>query len=338
MTKAKNILLATLGTAPAVITEAVDLLREEGIRIDGISLFLTQDSDVQDSFALLAQHLPTHDQISWITPVQIGVYTDIDSTQAAAEFLQVASQHLKTLRDAGYRVYVSIAGGRKAMSALLALAVQFFGAERLFHIWVPPWLEEEGEIHELRKWQNSPEELTRRLHPTLNADPTDRPRLVTLPVIGLFPFLEDIRLALTEQGEVPRDIRRLLRENGLLTSQGEVTELGRLIGQILESVEGLPPARQEECKVHIAPHHYRDRLEKFAWQLCGRFPFIAEIQSGEWRSGEGKIKTEPPNRIRIFEPLGTDFPLQLILTTTAKTQGQLEAARRAIERYLKARR
>jgi len=262
------------------------------------------------------------------------VYADIDSTQAAAEFLQLACQQLKTLRDAGHRLYVSIAGGRKAMSALLALAVQFFGAERLFHIWVPPWLEEEGEIHELRKWQHSPEELTRKLHPTLKADPTDRPRLVTLPVIGLFPFLEDIRLALSGQGDVPSDIRRLLRENGLLTPQGEVTELGQLIGQILESVEELPPARQEECKVHIASHHYKDRLERFAWQLCGRFLFITEIQSGEWRSGEGKVKAELPNRIRILEPLGTEFPLQFILTTTARTQGQLEAARRAIERFL----
>ncbi len=338
MTKAKNILLATLGTAPAVVTEAVDLLREAGVRIDGISLFMTEDPDVQEGYALLVQHLPSHDGISWLNPVHVGVYMDIDSAQAAAEFLQVASQHLKTLRDAGYRVYVSIAGGRKAMSALLAVAVQFFGAERLFHIWVPPWLEAEGEVEELRKWKHSPEELTRKLHPTLNAEPTDRPRLVTLPVIGLFPFLEDIRLALTSQGDVPRDIRHLLRENGLLTSQGEVTDLGRLIGQVLESVEGLPPARQEECKVHIASHHYKDRLEKFAWQLCGRFPFITEIQSGEWRSGEGRIRAEPPNRIRVFKPLGTDFPLQLILTTTARTPGQLEAVRRAIERFLVSRR
>jgi len=330
----KNILLATLGTSPAVITEAIDLLREGEVSIAGIYLFITQDSDVQDSFNLLAEHLPQHDGISWLYPIEVGVYHDIDSTDAAVEFLALASQHLKTLRDAGHKVYVSIAGGRKAMAALLALAVQFYGAERLFHIWVPPWLEAEGDIETLRNYRDRPDKLNEYLHPPLETEPEDRPQMVTLPVIGLFPFLDDIRAALKGGTEVPRDIRRLLQANNLLTPQGEVTDLGRRIVKILDSLEGLPPARQDKCQIHIAKHHYRDRLERFAQQLCGRFPFITEIRSGEWRSGEGKVKAEPPNIIRVFEPLGTDFPLQLILTTTAKTTGELEAARRAIERYL----
>ena len=330
----QNILLATLGTSPAVVTEAVDLLQEEGIRIKGIFLFVTQDSEVQESFKLLAEHLPRHNSITWINPIPVGIYHDIDTTDAAVEFLQLASQQLKTLRDAGHRVYVSIAGGRKAMSALLALAVQFYGAERLFHIWVPPWLEAEGEIEKLRNYRNWPEKLNEYLHPPLNVGSEDRPQLVTLPVIGLFPFLDDIRATLKGVGEPPRDICRLLQANGLMTSQGEVTELGRRIAEVLDSVEGLPPARREECKIHIAKHHYQDRLERFAQELCGRFPFISEIRSDEWRSGEAKVKAEPPNIIRVFEPLGTDFPLQLVLVTTARNSGELETARRKIKQYL----
>jgi len=334
----KDILLSTLGTSPTVVTEAVDLLHEEGIRIKGIFLFVTQDSEVQESFELLAEHLPRHDGITWINPIPVGVYHDIDTTDAAVEFLQLASQQLKTLRDAGHWVYVSIAGGRKAMSALLALAVQFYGAERLFHIWAPPWLEAEGEIEKLRKYRSWPEKINEYLHPALDVDPEDRPQLVTLPVIGLFPFLDDIRAALRDEGEPPRDICRLLQANGLLTSEGEVTELGRRIAEVLESVEGFPPARQEECRIHIAKHHFRDRLERLARDLCGRFPFIVEVHSGEWRSGEAKIKVEPPNTIRIFGPLGTDFPLQLVLTTTARNRrGELEAARRQVERYVRRR-
>ena len=330
----RNILLATLGTSPAVVTEAVDLLQAEGIRIAGVFLFVTQDTDVQDSFSLLFAHLPQHDGITWVNYIPVGVYHDIHTTDAVVEFLQLASQQLKTLRDAGHRVYVSISGGRKAMSALLALAVQFYGAERLFHIWVPPWLEAEGEIDKLRKYRNWPEKLTEKLHPPLNGL-EEGPQLVTLPVIGLFPFLDDIRAALTGQAEPPRDIRRLLQTNDLLTSQGEVTELGRRVAEILSSVEGLPPARQEECRIHIASHHYKDRLEAFAKELCGRFPFIAEIRSGEWRRGEAKVKAESPNIVRVFEPLGTDFPMQLILVTTARNPGELEAARRKIEQYLR---
>ena len=330
----KNLLLATLGTSPAVVTEAVDLLKEEGVTIHGVVLFVTQDTDVQDGFTLLVEHLPQHDGITWIEPVAVGVYHDIDSSEAAVQFLELASQLLKTYRDAGYRLYVSIAGGRKAMSALLALAVQFYGAERLFHIWVPPWLEADGEITNLRKYHNWPEKINAYLHPPLDKEPEDRPQLVTLPVIGLFPFLDDIRAALRGEGDVPRDIRRLLQVNGLITSQGKITELGRRISIILDSVEGLPPARQEPCRIHIAPHHFKDRLEALARMLCGRFPFIVEVRSGEWRGGEAKVKGEPPNLIRVFEPLGTDFSLQLMLVTTARNAGELETARRKIEQYM----
>jgi hypothetical protein len=104
---------------------------------------------------------------------------------------------------------------------------------------------------------------------------------------------------------------------------------------ILESVEGLPPARQDVCKIAIARGHYL--LERLALELCGLFPFITRIQSGEWRSGEAKVKAEPPNRLLVFEPLG-DSPLQLILETTAKTLDQLEAAKRAVEHHLEQRR
>ncbi|HEY65182.1 MAG TPA: CRISPR-associated protein Csx14 [Caldilineae bacterium] len=334
---AKKLLIATLGTTPAVITEAVDLLTEQGVRPDGVQLLLTQDRDVQEGYELLAQHLPDHDDITWVEPVSIAAYGDVDSSEAAVEFMQVACALLRTFRDAGHRLFVSIAGGRKAMSALLALAVQFYGAERLFHVWVPPWIEEEGDISKLCQWKDFPKRLNEVLHPSLEADEGDRPRIVDLPFIGLFPLLDDIRMALQGE-EIPlKEIKGLLVANALLTSQGEPTELGRRVAIILESVEGLPPARQEECKISIAKHHYSGRLERFAWELSGRFPFITEIRSGEWRSGGDKVKAESPNIIRVFEPLGTDFPLQLILTTTATTSGQLEAARRGVERYVRRR-
>jgi len=331
----KKLLIATLGTAPAVVTEAVDLLTQQNCRPDGIILLRTEDHDVRETYELLATHLPQHDNLTWVEPVSIGQYGDVDTPEAAVEFMQEACRILKTYRDAGYRLFVSIAGGRKAMSALLTLAVQFYGAERLFHVWVPPWLEEEGEIARLR---NLPEEedLIRKLHPPLNTE--DSPRLVDLPFIGLFPWLEDIRDALRGKSIPERSLKALLQANNLLDSQARPTELGTAILNILEGVEGLPPARQESCKVAIAKHHYRDRLEPFAWELCGRFPFITQIQSGEWRSGEAKVKPEQPNRLRVFESLGKDFQMQLILETTATTSGQLEAARRAVERYLERRR
>jgi len=251
----KKLLIATLGTAPAVITEAIDLLTEQNLRPDGVRLLTTQDSDVQESLNLLLGHLPAHESISWVEPMPIAAYGDVDTPDAAVEFMQVACRLLKTYRDAGYRLFVSIAGGRKAMSALLALAVQFYGAERLFHVWVPPWIEAEGEITNLRKWKDFPDKINKALHPPLDVEESDRPRIVDLPFIGLFPLLNDIRAAL--QGEVApsKEIKQLLIANALMTGQGEPTPLGHTVAAILEGVEGLPPARQEECKVSLAKNH-----------------------------------------------------------------------------------
>jgi CRISPR-associated protein Csx14 len=332
----KKLLIATLGTTPADVTEAVDLLAEQNCRPDGVILLRTEDPDVREAYELLASHLPQRDNLTWVDSVSIGQYGDVDTPEAAVEFMQEACRILKSYRDAGCRLFVSIAGGRKAMSALLALAVQFYGAERLFHIWAPPWLEAEGEIVQLR---NLPEDVRiQKLHPPLNTmNAEDRPHLVDLPFIGLFPWLEDIRDAL--KGNPPdRSLKTLLQANNLLDSQARPTELGIAILNILENVEGLPPARQDPCKIAIANHHYRDRLERFARDLCDRFSFITQIQSGEWRSGGAKVKAEPPNRLLVFEHLGTDFSVQLILETTATTSGQLEAAKRAVERYLEQRR
>ncbi len=330
----KKLLIATLGTSPAVVTEAIDLLDEQGTRPDGVILLMTQDREVRDSFDLLAQHLPTHDNITRVEPIYIAAYTDIDDSRSAVAFMQEACRILKTYRDNGDRLFVSIAGGRKAMSSLLALAVQFYGAERLFHVWAPPWLEEEGEIHWLRRLL--PEQVIERLHPPLaNVLESDRPRLVDLPFIGLFPLLGDILSALKGQVSPAKDVKHILVANNLLTTQGEPTPLGQSVADILEGVEGLPPARQEECKVHIAKHHFQGKLERFAWELCGRFPFITEIHSDEWRQGEEQVKAQLPNEVIVATHLKTDILFRLRLVTTAANLGQLEAAKRAVERYMK---
>lgn len=332
----KKLLIATLGTSPAVVTEAVDLLDEQGVRPDGVILLMTQDPDVKEAYVLLASHLPQHDDITWVEPVSIINYGDVDTSISAVEFMQETCRILKAYRGAGHRLFVSIAGGRKAMSSLLTLAVQFYGAERLFHVWVPPWIEEEGEIGNLRNLP--PKAQTERLHPPLDKEPSDRPRIVDLPFIGLFPLLDDI-LAALKGGESPtRDLKRILVANGLLTTSGAPTVLGQTVADILENVEGLPPARQQECKMHIAGHHFKNKVEQFAWELCGRFPFIEEIRSAEWGQGEEQVRARPPRELAVFARLSTDIRFQLHLVTTAHNPGQLETARQQIERFIRQRR
>ena len=330
----RKLLIATLGTSPAVITEAIDLLDEQGLRPDGVVLLHTEEYKVRQSLNLLNQHLPEHCKIGWIVPVPVGTYGDVNSAEAAVEFMQIACAQLRAYRK-DYRLFVSIAGGRKSMAALLTLAVQFYGAERLFHIWVPPTLEEEGKIDHLLNLTD--QEIIYALHPPLDRAPSERPQLVDLPFFALFPMLHDIREALVGKGHPSKEVKSLLVGAGLLSKDGTPTQLGRQVSTILELVEALPPARQTEPKVHISSHHYKDRIERFAWELVGYAPFILEIRGERWGQGEPGVLAQLPRSLLVRVRLGTDIRFQLHLVTTASTEGELEAARRHVERYVRRR-
>jgi len=175
--KKKRLLIATLGTSPAVVTEAIDLLSEQGQRPDRVCIIKTRDPDVNKSYELLSKHIPVHCGIELEKPIEIQSYEDIDSNEMAIKFMRHACQVLKTYSN-NYECYVCIAGGRKVMSALLALAVNLYGAERLFHIWAPRDLENDTEIRIIRSYPENV--LIKTLHPKLG-DP-DSPRIVDLPL------------------------------------------------------------------------------------------------------------------------------------------------------------
>lgn len=173
----KRLLIATLGTSPAVVTEAIDLLTEQGQRPDRVCIIKTKDPDVNKTYELLSKHIPIRCGIELEPPVEIQSYEDIGSNEIAIEFMKRACSMLKAYRNE-YQCFVCIAGGRKIMSALLALAVNLYGAERLFHIWAPPGSENDSDI---RVFRNCPEELHEGLlHPKLEGP--DRPRIVDLPL------------------------------------------------------------------------------------------------------------------------------------------------------------
>lgn len=330
-----NILVATLGTSPGVITEAMDLLIEQGCSPDGVFLLKTQDDRVNQSYNLLLEHIPSYYEKNWINPVDIEKYgDDIDTPEAVKEFMQKACQILKSYRKKGNKCYVCIAGGRKTMSALLALAVQFYGAERLFHIWAPDWIEKLGEIQKIRRPLD--EESIENLHPNKNKRirEEDRPKIVDLPFLGIFPLLPKIVAALN--GEVSdSDIKTMLISNGLMDERGKATDFGKHLKEIFMSVERLPPASDKECIIKISDHNYKDRIKDQAQRLKRKFGFIKEIRSIEWGQGETRVEAVLPDKLNVMWTEGRGVRLGLQLTTTATTQGELEAARKEVEEYIK---
>ncbi len=326
----KKVLLATLGESPAVVTEAIDRLRADGVHIDYVVILTTQDTDARDALSLLREHLPDYydGKVTLLEPPILEAFYDVDSDTAALEFMNQACAVLREYRKKGWEVYASIAGGRKAMSALLTLAVQFYGARRLFHVLVDdPVLEEEGHISKLRN--KSKEEQERALHP-----PVDQIKLVNLPFIGLFPLLGDI-IAGLKGSSVRPEVKGLLEQNGLLTASGP-TDLGRMVLRVLESVEALPEPRAGECEKSLARKEPKEAEETRKWadRLANRFLFVERIEDIGWREGQPRVRAEAPKALVLYLPGRRVRGIGFRLTTTAQTPGQLERARQEVERWI----
>ncbi len=132
----ENILIAALGEHPAVVTGMVKALREvEGLEIDTLHVLHTEDSG-KDISALCYPlvEIFLEDQCS-VFPYPLP-FADPNTREKSVTFLQSLTGLLSQYSDPGrYRVYLSLAGGRKNMSALMALVTQFFPAVRgLYHL------------------------------------------------------------------------------------------------------------------------------------------------------------------------------------------------------------
>jgi len=332
----RKVLLATLGDSPAVVTEAVDRLKVEGIEISEVTVLTTRAADAQMSLELLMGHIPEYYQgkVQFDGPANARIiqsYHDVDCERVAVEFLQEACQVLRSYRDRGWEVHASIAGGRKTMSVLLALAVQFYGAASLFHVLVSdPELERSGHISRLVNWPWA--ELNRHLHP-----PVEQITIVRLPFVGLFPFIGEIVSGLSG-ADVPREIRQLLEHNGLW-ARGKRTALGEMVLQVLEYVEAMPEPRSGQCEIHLDRKGHSKEAEdtrKWACRLGRRFAFIREIRDIGWRQGKRKkgVQLGAVPILRVFVPGSRVRSIGFQLTTTAKSEGQLRRAAQQIERML----
>mgnify|MGYP000032262842 CR=1 FL=1 len=158
----KNILLAVVGLTPQVITEALYALHQEGRAVNAIHIITTRGGKEAIHARLLAsgqgayyRYLKDYD----LDPLEIefgpenvhvladhhGIeIDDIIGTEENEILLQTCLDHtcrLTASKDTA--VYFLIAGGRKTMSACLAVAAQFYGRpqDRVYHVLISPEFE-----------------------------------------------------------------------------------------------------------------------------------------------------------------------------------------------------
>jgi CRISPR-associated protein Csx14 len=163
-----EVLIATLGVSPQVVTITLDLLQTEGHTISQMVSIYTADEVVRAALARLDDELrrmssPPHRPVL-ITGEQ-GPVADFHTEADAAALLSTLYREVRAQKQAGRRVHLSISGGRRLMGAYALVVAQllFDEHDRAWHLFSDFW--------ETRRDD--------KMHP----EPGDRSLLVPVPVL-----------------------------------------------------------------------------------------------------------------------------------------------------------
>ena len=130
---AKNVLIATLGESPIVVTSMVQALQtQKDMMVDQLHVIHPEGEKLIDlGYEMVEEHFNGKCIVTQ-SPLP---FPDANSRETSIEFLRVLSDSIQTHEAAGDHVYLSLAGGRKNMSALMAGTCQFFECVRgLYHV------------------------------------------------------------------------------------------------------------------------------------------------------------------------------------------------------------
>jgi len=229
----KRVLISTLGETPCVVTEAIDILKNEGKMVDEIFLITTSDPNTLESADLLKTHIPKYYKNKIIiNSLQIDSYKDIINPKSARKFMKLCYQALGKFKNEDAEIYVCISGGRKTMSALITLAVQIYGANELFHLTIKDVdenLEKECNIKNITPIKKNIEILDRILHP-----PTEKINIIRMPYVGLFLWIYDLIKALKNE---PVTDKKIIESLDIYFSKGETGEKNKkLLAGLLQIV------------------------------------------------------------------------------------------------------
>lgn len=321
----RNVLLSSLGLSPAVVTETIDALQNTGLQIDIVVLLSTSNERIIDTYVplLYEDFIDTYQGKIQLISAPIA-NDDIWTPQDNLDFIKLVTTFLNTYRKRGDNVYVSIAGGRKTMSAAMAIVAQLFGAKGLYHVLVPEEIEKKR--LDYKELKLCPKTRREAFHPDVLLM-----ELVSIPVVGLFPYMSQITSILQGEGtNAQTSVADLLRENELIDVEGKPTQAGTDLLAILSDVEMAPEASvtpPTEKKIHISKHNIskadRDKMQTIADRM--RYsPFVNRIATTDWNSQTSQqYRVNDDRSITFFIPK-VRKGLTLKIFSTAKTSAQAE--------------
>jgi GTPase SAR1 family protein len=128
-----GILVASLGESPAVIPSMYRLLteKEQPLTIEQVTILRPTGDEVKLAYELVEKFFPDKQKLH-PEPTE---FEDADSWQNACRFLNQLCRLLDHYQKQGETVYLSLAGGRKSMAALMAWVVPYFSCvQKLYHV------------------------------------------------------------------------------------------------------------------------------------------------------------------------------------------------------------
>lgn len=139
-----NILVAAVGMTPQVVTETLIKLQGDHVDIDEIVVFYTTDDRVKQGVQHLEKELKNKTKA---TLIQIPLeFDEVNGPEQDRQFMRIVFSELWKRRLHDESLYVSIAGGRKTMSALLYWIAEIVGARNITHILTSTEVEQSKEF------------------------------------------------------------------------------------------------------------------------------------------------------------------------------------------------
>jgi CRISPR-associated protein Csx14 len=343
------VLISSLGESPTVVTEAIDKIEnDEQIQFTDVITLGTSEYEVRQGVRILYEHIPIYysKRISYIH--ESIEAPDICTEQDNLDYLTLVAETLRFNRRFS-DVYVSLAGGRKSMSALVALAVQIYGANLLCHVvhlMMDNALQRRMTAGNLIRYPKDWDEL---LHPKL-----EEVELVRLPVISLFPLINDFLNVLggNEITDIDKMAKHLLEANKLIEMESgnwKPTKTGKQLYRILNDIEMLPQVSQTVAQnktVDLKDHHGKKELRTLA-EILRCFPYAQRIDSTGWNSQFDRGRTIPTSQGRLLievDPSQVDILIvtladssrgyALAIRTLAKSKSQAERVKRELIEFL----
>jgi len=129
----ENVLIATLGESPVVVTAMYDLLKKEAnVAIDRVIVLYPQEGVlVSIAFDLIREAL----QDKCVVIPEPLPFEDVANEPDSFYFFRTLYRLLNAEQKSASNVYLSLAGGRKNMSALMAILVPLFPCVKgLYHV------------------------------------------------------------------------------------------------------------------------------------------------------------------------------------------------------------